>query len=280
MKECLNSLLIQTYQPDEVIIVDSSCAGETEAVCSGFAQSLNLEYIRSNPGLARQRHVGIAHAQGDALSFIDDDLLLEKDYLKNVRATLMRGYDGCTGCNTGARNSGIIKNVFLKSFMLVHWNGEGKIQLSGYPAYLSSPREKERIECCPGGVSSYRRKVFDRFQFNEGLPRDVGEDVDFSYRASKYFNFVYDSTIRCFHKVSPISRPNREIQFFAIVYFHHYFFGKYMPKSIINWLCFLWSDLGDLFRASYHSLRHGQSGPLIGYIKAHGASLKDLGHRQ
>lgn len=77
LAEAIESVLAQTYQPIEVIVVDDGSTDESAAVAKSFGSSVGY-YFQENSGLAATRNHGIELAQGDFLAFIDaDDIWLE-----------------------------------------------------------------------------------------------------------------------------------------------------------------------------------------------------------
>lgn len=67
----LSSILSQTHQPDEIIVVDDGSHDDTAAVCRRFEE---VRYIRqSNAGASTARNRGADIADGDLLAFLDAD---------------------------------------------------------------------------------------------------------------------------------------------------------------------------------------------------------------
>ncbi len=84
--ETLRSLLTQTYENFEAIIVDDGSPDRSIDVCRQFRDP-RLRIIRQvNQGLPGARNTGIRQAQGDYLAFLDaDDLWLPKKLEKHVK---------------------------------------------------------------------------------------------------------------------------------------------------------------------------------------------------
>lgn len=81
----IKSVLSQTYENFEIIIVDDGSPDNSIEVCKLFKDS-RIKIIRQkNKGLAGARNTGIRHAQGDYLAFIDaDDMWLPEKLEKHV----------------------------------------------------------------------------------------------------------------------------------------------------------------------------------------------------
>lgn len=72
----------------ELVIVNNNSTDSTDALCAQFAQtlgSLNYTYvIEPKAGLSNARNCGIAAAKGKIITFIDDDAIAEKDFVRNI----------------------------------------------------------------------------------------------------------------------------------------------------------------------------------------------------
>jgi len=93
LREALDSLAQQTYPLDrfEVIIVDDgSTDGTAEIAVEVFPFALRY-FRQDNQGDAAARNVGARESQADFLVFLDDDILLEPDYLTH----LIHAHDKC-----------------------------------------------------------------------------------------------------------------------------------------------------------------------------------------
>ena len=74
VKRAIQSVLNQTFQDFEIIVVDDSSVDNTEEVVKGFRDD-RIRYIRhpNNKGLPAGRNTGIKVASGEYIAFLDDD---------------------------------------------------------------------------------------------------------------------------------------------------------------------------------------------------------------
>ena len=92
LKDCLDSILQQSYSNIEIIIVnDGSTDGSKEAVIP-FLSDKRVKYIeQENKGLSGARNTGLKRALGKYIVFVDSDDYIGKNMLKEV-VFLMKTY--------------------------------------------------------------------------------------------------------------------------------------------------------------------------------------------
>lgn len=82
LEKCLNSVLQQTYQDFELILVDDGSTDASKEICDRFA-SLDSRIIvihKQNDGLVSARKAGLVRASGEFVGCVDPDDWIEKDY--------------------------------------------------------------------------------------------------------------------------------------------------------------------------------------------------------
>ena len=77
---CLRSLMGQTYENIEIIVVDDGATDDTAAICArtieGDSRAMLLH--KENGGLSSARNFGLAHVTGDFVTFVDGDDVLDE----------------------------------------------------------------------------------------------------------------------------------------------------------------------------------------------------------
>lgn len=84
--KCIESIINQTINDIEVILVDDGSTDESGAICEEFSQKYNniRTFHIKNGGPSNARNYGIKKANGKYIEFIDSDDELEKDSLTFV----------------------------------------------------------------------------------------------------------------------------------------------------------------------------------------------------
>ena len=80
ISDCLDSILAQTYKNFEVIIIDDGSTDNSLSICNTYKEkNKNISVLHiENSGVSAARNIGIKHAKGEYLLFVDsDDTLYE-----------------------------------------------------------------------------------------------------------------------------------------------------------------------------------------------------------
>lgn len=91
LKECLDSLINQTYRDFEIILVDDGSTDSSPGICDMYAQQNpgTVKVIhKPNGGLISARVTGNKHASGDYILNVDSDDFTDTDMLKTVKEKL------------------------------------------------------------------------------------------------------------------------------------------------------------------------------------------------
>lgn len=99
LDKCVQSVLAQTYDNFEVILVDDGSTDSSGKMCDEYAKkdSRVIVYHKSNGGLSDARNFGVERCNADLVSFIDSDDYVAEDYLEYLWY-LMKKYDADIAC--------------------------------------------------------------------------------------------------------------------------------------------------------------------------------------
>jgi glycosyltransferase involved in cell wall biosynthesis len=234
----LQSLALQSFPSDgfEVIIVDDGSTDGTRAI-ETHSFPFDLRYFwQPNGGDAVARNYGAEQSRSDILVFIDDDIVVEPDFL----TCLIREHEACDDLIVvGAMNSWI--------------EGATPLASAGY----SPPTSTGDATTVPVAFTevfsnsmSVRREAYFRIGPMDGLGFSGSSmwcDVDFAYRAHQQgFRFVRSNRARYWHHdfaVRSLNRLSRRLEtaaFRAVVLFQRYpelqaYLPMFQDKTPIRW---------------------------------------------
>ena len=83
IRKCIDSILAQTYQNYELILVDDGSPDDCGKICDEYAEKYSFISVihQQNQGLSGARNHGVLESRGDYITFIDSDDFVTEDYL-------------------------------------------------------------------------------------------------------------------------------------------------------------------------------------------------------
>ena len=97
IKECIESVLRQTNQNFELILVDDGSQDKSGEICDEYARkdSRIRVFHKENQGLMQTRRFAIEKASGDYYVFVDSDDKLKKNALETIERTFRKYHCDC-----------------------------------------------------------------------------------------------------------------------------------------------------------------------------------------
>lgn len=210
---CLRSILVTylDFPYKEIIVVDSS-DNSISKINQKEVQKINGKYIYEHrKGHSFARNTGIKESSGKIVIFVDDDFLVDKDWIKN----LIKNYDdsdiGCCTGNMLTYRKDNVSNIFEES--ITFSKGDKKriftrrdtsiIKLLDCVFSIGEKRldDKTPIPWVIGaGFCSFRRHIFDDIGYFDVSLNKGGEDLDMFYRILKVgYKIAYDPKAIIYH---------------------------------------------------------------------------------
>jgi len=189
IEKTIRSVLNQTYQEVEIIIVDDgSTDGTEEIILRDFKNStipIKL-YKKDHGGCASARNKGIEHAKGDFIAFLDSDDQWVSQALETLLLVLNRS------------DADFVYSPAIEVY-------PKDVEKINKPVAAESP-DKLAIEhfkdtnVRPGAVL-YRKEIFEKMGLRFHEEFKYNEDSDFFQRVAIQFRAVYSSspTVKVFH---------------------------------------------------------------------------------
>lgn len=175
---CIESILRQTFQSLEMILVDDGATDDSGLICDRYAEKDQRIHVihQKNSGLISARKTGLAHACGEWIAFCDSDDWMKADCLERLME---------------ARDFAADVDICVGGYKLEQ---EGRIQTRfevREPAFIYFYHSTDEVltdlfqnrffdwSLC-GKI--YRRRLWAEPHTIWNLPGDVGEDTEASWR--------------------------------------------------------------------------------------------------
>jgi len=278
--QCLKSLFDQTEKPNQIIIIGDSESSVIFNYINRLKNDLKdedtqLDYKKNKKekSLTIARNQGLNYTNGNIILFLDDDVILEKNYLANLKTAFRENLHifGLQGLVTNwPARSPAQKFFFTFAKKILHPKYDCFVTPSWLTVYDPQPnKELSSCEWFSGCNQAYRWEVFSDLRFDEQLKKySSGEDIDFSYRVSrKYPNSLFLlSTARCVHNMSPAGRMPNEKKIVMQIVYATYFYYKNIPQTTRNLLFLILGRIGFLAIEGWNILQNHKERRMAGFI--------------
>lgn len=181
LKECIDSVLHQTYKDIEIILVDDGSTDNSGNICDRYAEeNRTIKVIhKKNQGLGMARNSGIEIASGDYIYFQDSDDYIGCNHIMDLLHCIeIDETDACLVGFIAVSNDKKILNV--RSYEDEHYIG-ASVRESLLPRLIgSSSKQKDSIEMSASG-NLYSKKTIDKYGLRFCSERKlISEDLIFN----------------------------------------------------------------------------------------------------
>ena len=113
LKQCLNSVIRQTYENLEIICVNDGSTDNSLAILKEYEQKDHRIVVISqeNKGLSAARNTGLTHVTSDYVSFIDSDDYIDPRYIEVLYTKLHESNADFSLCDILPFGNNIYKNL-------------------------------------------------------------------------------------------------------------------------------------------------------------------------
>lgn len=164
--KCLTSIIEQTYNNVEILIIDDGSTDGSEKICDEFEK--RSERIRvfhkKNGGLSEARNYGIRKSHGEMIALIDGDDYVEKTYISQMMSRMKKDKSDIVVCGFNEEH-------------------ENDICLDGVEATKKLLIEQKNIDIIACN-KLYKRKLF----FDNDIWYPVGEKYEDSLTTYKFYS--------------------------------------------------------------------------------------------
>lgn len=90
LDQCLQSVLNQSFTDFELLLINDGSKDRSGEICEAYAtkDSRIQVFHQENKGVSAARNVGLDHAKGEWITFVDSDDYVTEEYYKNLTANI------------------------------------------------------------------------------------------------------------------------------------------------------------------------------------------------
>ena len=207
VEQCIDSILLQTYQNMELILVDDGSVDGSGEICDRYADDEDCVRVihQPNGGPTAAVLTGIKEACGEYFCFVDSDDYVDKEMLEGMAAHLAGQPGEIVCCNYVLEKHKEMLSVALSLKPGIY---EGtRLQKEVKDELLGN---EERVIPMSRCMKLYERSVFE----------GVEAFCDMSLRMGDDFNLIYPVLLNC-----------RRIVIMEQAFYYHY---RYVEDSIVH----------------------------------------------
>lgn len=257
LRRALESVLTQTHRPDEIVIIDQSSV----PVLDSKDIPIPAVYIHDPKlsGLTHARNVAMERARGDIWLFLDDDVILEPDFVKELLAGYSPGVAGVSGVITNYSRPGRMRRLFETVFV------NGPFRDERQPVYWRANTGRagipQRVKELGGGLMSFRSECVRHMHFDTNLTGGcLAEDIDFCARLPRNSVLLITPNARLVHRRSEVGRVSAH-WLDAHSQSSSYMRNRHWHRGLKDDASFAWLQVGYVVMAALGSLKRGSLAP-------------------
>jgi len=162
LKECINSILGQTYSNLELILLDDGSSDNSPFICKEYEKKdCRIKYIKQeNQGVSRARNRALEECFGDYIAFVDSDDVIDLDCYEILIAQINKTNSDIAACSLVRELDSNIKK---------------KDKNNDIPSVIEFPDKKACLE----SITAHKNSI-QGFTGNKVFRRDVIKNIRYS----------------------------------------------------------------------------------------------------
>ena len=186
LERCIESIVAQTYADWELLLVDDGSNDRSGDICDRYAASdpRIQAFHKPNGGVSSARNLGLDHAQGEWITFVDADDWVEPNYLKSFGIN-----DNCDISCTHIQCEG--------------WKEWVSIPLKEYSGQINSDILNENLHRMNFPFAKiFRNSIIKNNNLKFNTKIHYGEDTLFVYSIMTYAKTIRTTPTAYYHYIS------------------------------------------------------------------------------
>lgn len=215
LPKCLDSILAQTYQNLQIILVDDGSSDSSACICDEYAEKDHrIEVIhKKNGGLSDARNAGLECATGEYIGYVDGDDWIEPEMYENMLKACESTGAEIAACRYKKVYRDRVEDGSSKEVVLLTREQTWDIYINEHPQYIIYNSVWSKL---------FKRELVEDLQFLVGRN---SEDILYTTKAfcrmnkcvyldSAYYNYVLDREGSIMNVKSGKRSVDDEIPFF------------------------------------------------------------------
>lgn len=184
LRRCIDSIINQTYENLEIILVDDGSPDNCGQICDDYAKKdTRIKVIhKKNGGLSDARNAGMKIATGDYIGFVDSDDWIHENMYEILLYKMIENNTDISECNV--KKVFLYKEVDIKKYIDI--NQQEKITLLSKNDAMDNLVSEEVVKQTVWN-KLYKRQVIEDIFFEKGK---LHEDEYWTYKVINKINKV------------------------------------------------------------------------------------------
>ena len=229
IRSCLGSLLETKYPILELIVVDNASTDRSQEIVEREYPQVILIKNRKNLGFCMGNNVGIRKATGDLIILLNNDTIVDKNWVIEILKEANDPKVGVIGCKLLFPLGKIMHSWGCKEKFLGYWERIG----AGCAIEEHSDESGREVDYVSGAALAIKREVIEKVGLLDPRFYAYAEEVDWCYRAKRagYKVVVSNAVVYHYGSASWYRFPLK--QFYLTYRNKVLFVGKNYPKTAL-----------------------------------------------
>lgn len=241
LRECINSLINQTYKNIEVILVDDGSTDSSGKICDEYAElDLRIKVFHiKNSGPSKARNYALEKITGDYVIFLDSDDWLEKETLQECYDAIEKNNDDMVLFNMCDFTEEQVQEHHVLQGTLRRFVGKDTEYIKDILLTKKGEGTSGTVGVTGTACKLYRKQVIENCMFPEEFK--LGEDTCFFAQVlENVTSLVYVDKVFYHRRVVSNSLSNSYIQEDRLKYVNWLlkFYKEKESEELFNQFCF------------------------------------------
>ncbi len=195
LKKCLDSVLIQSFQDFEIIVVNDGSPDNSQKIIDDYVSkfpSIIKGYKKANGGLSSARNFGLKYATGDYILFLDSDDYLKENMIKSMYEKAIKDDSDIVICDTIVTDG---NNEYILKSNLKYSDDNIRNYIISYP-----------MVC----IRLIKKEFFETIKFKEGIFYEDLETMPKLAMLTNKITFTNEATYYYLQREGSITSAKKE----------------------------------------------------------------------